>query len=176
MVPRAGLPPVTAPSAAPPAAPIAPPLNARCCRGVRLAHPAMAISDPTRLTGNPRILSAIRCNGIGPAFASRQISPSAVQRVSSCVSPGRIRPHDRPDLSGGEPQSIDDLAIRTKALTCSMSFKGPPSRSVCVFESTPAGPTVRIASATFVGPRPPARMTGVRTEPTMRRLIEFHLI
>ena len=37
--------------------------------------------------------------------------------------------------------------------------------------STPADRTMRIASATLSAPRPPARITGLRTSSTMRRLM-----
>src|SRR5918996_1673945 len=57
--PRAGLPPVIAPSAAPPAAPIAPPLKARCCRGVMLAHPAVAVSATTTMSASTRVIGSL---------------------------------------------------------------------------------------------------------------------
>jgi len=57
--PRAGLPPVIAPSAAPPAAPIAPPLKARYCRGVMLAHPAVASSETTTRSASARVIGSL---------------------------------------------------------------------------------------------------------------------
>ena len=52
-----------------------------------------------------------------------------------------------------------------------------PSVRSPVHRSTPNGRTVRIASATFSGVRPPARNTGTGEAATTRRLMDqFHLL
>lgn len=71
-----------------------------------------------------------------------------------------------------ESMRLEDLAISINSLTFSISFPFLSILSVLVFESTPAGFTARIASATLSGPNPhpPAKITGIWTPSIILRL------
>jgi hypothetical protein len=137
--PRAGLPPVIAPRAAPPAAPIAPPLKARCCRGVMLAHPAVASSQTTQMSASARVIGSLPLmrGHMPPSCVHERAETAARTLESACRSfrqlaimaqggPTGAHVMGGPEVTGNDLESFTRASRRSPTGSASRRRSAPP--------------------------------------------------